>query len=91
MIKGDYGALYHKTKQIGGCFFWSKSEKSPICYWTSNWWLFQDIRTDLEVELYEMVKNKLQVIQKREQCKLVFSHKLKLDTEMRGALKIEII
>ena len=91
MIKGDYGALFFNGKQVGGVFHWSKSDKSPFCYWSSSWWLFQDVRQNLEVEVYEVIKNRLQVIQRREKCNLIFSHKLKLDTEMRGALKIEII
>lgn len=91
MIKGDYGALYHKNHQIGGFFYWTRQEKPSICLWSSAWWLFKDIRIDLEVEVYEVIKNRLQAVQRREKCNLIFSHKLKLDTEMRGALKIEII
>ena len=90
MTKGQYGCLYVKDERVGGFLYWDKQEKPPIGYWTSNWWLFKDFKEG-EIELYEIVKNELKVIQKREKVKICNSHKIRLGAIMRGSVKFEVI
>lgn len=89
-IKGAYGALFKGSKQVGGFFYWVKSTKPPIGYYTSDWWLFEEIK-ECDVILFDEDGGELKQIQPKEKVKFVCPHRIFLDKINKGTIVLEII
>jgi len=87
MNKGHYGFLYIEDKQVGGFVYWTRSEKDN-CYYTNNWWLFENIRK-CALTLYEYKNCELKKVSNFDLVELVINHNVILDCEMKGSLKIK--
>lgn len=84
---GEYAAFLNpKNEIIGGCIFFNIDKKNDKIYWTSNWWIFKDIR-DIKVEFYKAEDNALKLICIN-RAVLNISHNVKLGLMNKGNIQI---
>lgn len=88
--KGHYGAFFLNNQQIGGFIYWNISEKPPICYCTSCWWLYKDIKQCM-ITLYEVKRDELQVVEENIPVEIKSTHRLILGKPMKGAIELVIL
>ena len=84
---GEYAAfLNSKNEVIGGCIFFNRDEKNDKIYWTSHWWIYEDIR-NVKVEFYNAKDNLLE-ISSVSRATLNISHNVKIGKENKGTIQI---
>ena len=89
LLTGEYAAfLSDKNELVGGCIYWNIDEKNDKVVWTSDWWLFKDIRK-VKVDFYNIKEDKLELIVQKK-GKLDISHNIVLGKENKGTIRILI-
>lgn len=89
VLKGQYGVIKCRGRQVGGFFYWNYTEKPPRSFWTSDWWLMDDVKEG-EVELFRVNKNVMEEVnnERMYKVKLVYPHTLILNQRMKGVLQM---
>ena len=85
--QGEYLCFLDGSTQIGGAIYWNRDEKDNKIFWTSCFWLFQDIR-NIKVEFYNVKDSKLEIVGMIPKATLDIPHNLIIGKELLGSIRI---
>ena len=84
---GEYLSFLDGDARIGGAIYWNRDEKNNKIFWTSCFWLFQDVR-NVKVEFYNVKENVLEIVGMIPKATLDIPHNLIIGKELLGSIRI---